>query len=363
MTGKLRFLLGFLVLMVGSVSLSALDGGDLPRSLFISPSALGSVSDAEVRAWLEHICAYHRLPESPNRIDTLVLSSIADADPGDPSGVSARICASAPPGKDPRWYHPTNHKLDIISKYFNSFDAVYVGTVSTRWKGTGSKYIEGIQDAGFRQKNLQLSTNALDRFMATYPELKPNWYISYEANLSYFTDAKIKDAYAVYNLELCKEMLARRNAAILWSPNFWTHYGAMSSETRNILVSNLKDYFSRVPISEVHFQDHMGGTSALGSKRFTVDDAKHYYDLLVGLRGPGIRVNTEMFIRTAPKNFKTAPMSHEDYFQRMKDYERLHLPLGASWEIRYWYKAHQGVVSCADLATNTPVLHNNPIKL
>ncbi len=319
---------------------------DRPKSLFISPSALWNIPDAKIREWFEHISAHHRTPGSPQRIDALVLSDIADVDPGDPSGSSARLLATPAAGMPTNWCHPLNHKLDVIAPHFKNFDAVYVGTAHIAWKGAGNAYDTGILDAGFRQKNLRIATNALDRFIARYPDLNFKWYISYEANLNCFTDPKIKDAYVAYLAELCRQMRARREAPILWSPNCWSKFDSLSETNRAALVVSLKDFFARVPITDLHYQDFMGGSSASGPYRFTPQDVKGYYDLLAGLGGPRVRVNVEMFVVTDLKSFSLAPMSHADYVQRMRDYDKLQLPLGASWEIRYWYPAHQGAAPC-----------------
>jgi len=319
---------------------------DLPKSLFISPSALWKIPDETIREWFEHIAAHHRTPGSPQRIDSLVLSDIADIDPDDPQQASARLLATPTPTMNAKWCHPINHKLDVIAPYFNNFDAVYVGSAHIKWTGAGNEYDKGIQDAAFRQKNLRIATNAMDRFIARYPHLKFKWYISYEANLNYFTDSKIKDAYVAYLSELCRQMKARCDTDILWSPNFWSKFSALSETNRATLVANLKDLFARVPVTELHYQDFMGGSSASGPYRFTPHDVKNYYDLLAGLGGPLVRVNVEMFVVTDLKKFSLAAMSHADYVQRMKDYNELQLPLGASWEIRYWYPAHQGATPC-----------------
>ena len=327
--------------------LPAAEVAELPKSLFISISALEKVPDARIREWFEHIAACHRQPGTPQRIDSLVLTGIAEADPADPDGTSALLLASPPPGMGLKGYHPARHQLDIVSQYFKCFDSIYVGTMNLRWRGPGNAYTAGIQDADFRRRNIRFSTNIMDRFIATYPGLKFRWYISYEANLNYFTNPKIKDAYAAYNLELGNEMKARRNTDILWSPNFWSRYNSVPETNRAALAANLKDHFSRVPITEVHFQDHRGGSSALlPSRRFTVDDTRRYYDLLAGLGGPSVRVNVEMFVRSEQTGRGAAPMQHADYVQRMKDYAKAHLPLGASWEIRQWYAAHQGAPTC-----------------
>jgi hypothetical protein len=350
-----KILLSLCVLFAPLNVLRAAEIVELPKSLFISISSLWKFSDAEIREWFEHINACHRLPGSPQRIDSLVLTSIADVAPNDPDGNRALLLASPPPGMDPKGYHPSKNKrkLDIVSKYFMCFDSIYVGTLNIKWHGAGSKYNAGIQDEEFRRKNIRISTSVMDRFMATYPKLKFRWYISYEANLNYFTDPKIKDGYVAYNLELCKEMKARRDVDILWSPNFWSRYDSLSDSDRATLAANLKDYFSRVPITEVHFQDRKGGSSAAPpARRFTVDDTKHYYDLLAGLGGPSIRVNVEMFVRKTDQTGRvTVSMSHTDYVQRMKEYAKFHLPLGASWEISDWYPAHQDAATCTAAKT------------
>lgn len=324
---------------------------EIPKSLFISIAALSQVPDAQVRSWFEHIMKHHRAPGSPQRINSLVLTTIGLTDPAAEDAGGALLLASPPPGADSRGYSSAggNRKLDIVAKYFECFDSIYVGTMNLKWKGaTGTKYNAGIQDAEFRRRNIQVSTNLMDRFMATYPGLQFQWYISYEANLNYFTDTRIKDGYVAFNSELCREMKKRRDAAILWSPNFWTRSKLLTDQNRAVLAANLKDHFSRASISEVHFQDHRGGSSHYtASRKFTAEDTKYYYDLLKSLGGPEIAVNVEMFVRKIARGKQTTvAMSHADYVKHMEEYAKYRLPLGASWEIRYWYPAHWNPAMC-----------------
>lgn len=329
--------------------LPAAETAELPKSLFVSPASLASVPDATVRQWFDHIVAAHRAAGSPQRIDSLVVSEVADVDPEDlPAG--ARILATPPAGVAAEWCHPKNHKLDVIAPYFKNFDAVYLGTVHVHWPGPDSPYDRGIQDAEFREQNLRLSQSAMERLHAVYPDLKFHWYITYEANLNYFPDAKIRDAYAEYVRELCCRMKAHRDADILWSPNFWTKYETTDKTRRAKLANSLKDFFAKVPITDVHFQDFLGGSSASGSHRFTTRDVKGYYDMLAALKGPRVRVNAELFVVTDRRSFSLAPMSPADYAQRMQDYAKLQLPLGGCWEIRYWYPAHQGTCPVKPMA-------------
>jgi hypothetical protein len=280
-----------------------------------------------------------------------VLTTLGMTDPSTEDGTGALLLASPPPRADPKGYSPAggNRKLDIVSRYFDCFDSIYVGTKNLKWNGkTGSKYNSGIQDAEFRHKNIQVSTNLMDRFIATYPKLQFKWYISYEANLNYFSDPKIKEGYVAFNAELCREMKQRRDVAIMWSPNFWTRSKLLTEPSRAALVANLKDHFSRVPITEVHFQDHRGGSSLYPpSRKFGAEDTKYYYDLMKSLGGPDISVNVEMFVRKMSQGKQTTvAMSRADYVQHMKEYASDQLPLGASWEIRYWYSAHWNPATC-----------------
>ena len=141
-------------------------------------------------------------------------------------------------------------------------------------------------------------------------------------------------------------MKARHDTDILWSPNFWSCYDSLSASNRTALAVNLKDYFARVPITDLHFQDNLH--TALRPQpegRFTAEDTKHYYDLLTEIGAPRIRVNAELFV-FKDGTHEILSISHQDYVQRMKDYAKLNLPLGACWEIRHWYPAHLDAAVC-----------------
>jgi hypothetical protein len=57
-----------------------------------------------------------------------------------------------------------------------------------------------------------------------------------------------------------------------------------------------------------------------------------------------------MFVRQIDQTKRiTVAMIHEDYVQRVEDYAKFKLPLGASWEISY--PAHQHAATCTEFKT------------
>ncbi|MFH2009400.1 MAG: MopE-related protein [bacterium] len=304
-----------------------------PKSLFVQATSVPTGADEyRTRTWFHKVCTDHRTPGSPDFIHNLVLSEIAD-----PQGNLATAA------------------LDIIEDYYGCFDNVFIGTANLPH---ADPYNSGMKDVTFRWDNINLSAQvaaAYDaRFGQSFPGQAFHWYISYEANLNYLaSDVTLKNAYAAYLLELTNQLTAIRSGAVLWSPAFWTPYGSVPSYSA--LQSALTDVLSTAPLlSWLHFQDFVGQAASLNCSTsnitygFGAADGIGYHGL-VSAANPGtlasVRVNMEHFVLgdagTCGAWYIVAgdPVEHA---AREAAYEAAGVPIGASWEIRWWYLAQYG---------------------
>jgi MYXO-CTERM domain-containing protein len=310
-------------------------GWAAPKSLFVQATSVPTGSDAYItRTWFHKVCTDHRTPGASNYIHNLVLSEIADT--------QGNLMTDA---------------LDIIEDYYGCFDNIFVGT---RNLDHADPYVTGMKDSTFRWDNINLSVLVANAYEARFNQLAPasgfHWYISYEANLNYLaSDVTLKNAYAAYLLELSNQLNAIRPGEVLWSPAFWTPYSSVPSSAA--LQNAIHDVLTTAPgITWLHFQDFVGQAASyncnttITSYGFGASDAIGYYGL-VSAANPGtvasVRINMEHFIlgdvSTCGAWYIVAgdPTEHT---AREAAYEAAGAPMGASWEIRWWYQAHYGQV-------------------
>jgi hypothetical protein len=122
---------------------------------------------------------------------------------------------------------------------------------------------------------------------------------------------------------------------MLWSPTWWTRYGTLSAATRSTIAAHVGTMLHDVPhITWVHVQDHLGADPT-----FTcTGDAIPYYQLLRGA-APGLAslaINMEYF--TTTPTFMTG--SATEHAARERCYASSGIPIGASFELRYWRTSH-----------------------
>ncbi len=310
------------------------------KGLFAQLSTLGETSDADVKEYFEHICSAHSTlsAENANRIHNIVLQDVADEE-----GRLYMAYREGLPGTATD-YHPTNHKIDVIAPYFKCFDKVFFGTIDPVWKGAGSLYVDGIGSEKFRWDYINKSTVVMDRLQAIFPSLDFNWYLTFEANLSYLYLAKVKEGYKALFKELTERMAARKQGHTLWSPTFWNKFSKIGAAEKKNLGNQIMEVFKAAPhIDMIHFQDFLGATSNQKTgDRVTEDDAIGYYRLIANLptRPAHVGVNIEHYVVKCPTCAPEAPTA-DMMVNREEYYLRAEVPIGTSWEIRFWRKAHK----------------------
>jgi len=221
------------------------------------------------------------------------------------------------------------------------FSRAYVGTVDLAWTRAGSKYIEGIEDPAFRAQNINVSQAAASAFKARYPKISTDWYITYEANLAGFWDARIEGAYKTYITDLMKTLSGiRANRAFLWSPAFWTMYADEPSWAFPDLKTNLTHLFTGLPTRlTLDIQDFVGQSGGSSSPQSAVSWVR-YLKQNWGQYLTKVQMNVEQF-RQAP-NGVISVASASEVTQRENYYYSQGIELGPAWEIRFWHKRVYG---------------------
>jgi len=297
-------------------------------SLIIQVSSLTPYSPATVKAWLNSTCSTQVGP--PPAASTVVLQDIGGAD----GVLSARY-------------------LDVIAPYLPGgtrpcFGSAFVGTVDLAWTGVGSKYVEGIQDPSFRQRNVDLSTALASKFVARYPKLRVGWYLTYEADLNELYYPAVEQAYAsLFTAEVASLNNIHRGR-VMWSPAFWFPYGAYSQNIAGMagLRSGLSALFVSLAsagtgLDVVDLQDFVSGSACQPpSNRMTPSDVIGWTSFLQGLQGaPVVQVNVEQYAFDCSTGAVLAGDPAE-ILAREAFYANNGLVLGPAFELRYWTQTH-----------------------
>ncbi|MGZ6005054.1 MAG: hypothetical protein ACXWLH_02790 [Candidatus Saccharimonadales bacterium] len=301
----------------------ALTASEPAHGLIIQVSTLApNTTPATLKTWLDDIRRDHRVSGQPGYINNVTLQDIADK--------NGNLLTSY---------------LDVIAPYLPggatpAFTKAYIGTVDLPWTQAGSKYIDGIENADFRNSNVLYSAKAAADFKARYPKVALNWYITYEANLAGFWDASIEQAYSTYITQLISVLnKVAVNKTFMWSPAFWTPYRNEPSWALSGLQMNLSDLFSKINQSFiVDLQDFVGQSSGATTKEDAVAWAKYLKQNWSSKAA--IQVNAEQFKLAGDGSLIAADSS--EILTRENYYKSKSLALGPAWEIRFWHKRLYG---------------------
>ena len=245
--------------------------------------------------------------------------------------------------------------LDVIAPYLPGganacFRRVFVGTVDLPWIGPGSKYHEGIQDPSFQQLNISLSTSVGRAFVARYPTIQVNWYLTYEANLNDFYYPSIEQAYkSMFSAEMTALAGIRPNSAFSWSPAFWFPYSVYSTNTVGMtqLRAMLIQFLTSLPsggIQLLNLQDYVAGSSCQpSSNQVTPSDAVSWVRFLQAFGiVRAVVMNAEQYSVVCSTGGIVVG-NWQSVLSREARYVSDGLTLGPAFEIRYWILIHGSV--------------------
>lgn len=305
---------------------ATLTSGEPPHGLIIQVSTLSpSITPAQLKTMLDAIRKDHRNSLKPGYINSVVLQDIADK-----NGTLL-----------------TNY-LDVLRPYLPggatpAFNTAYIGTVDLPWTGSGSKYIEGIENADFRNQNVTLSSTVAQAFKTRYPAIRVNWYITYEANMAGFWDTNIETAYATYINQLAPVLSkVSSGKTFMWSPAFWTPLRNEPSWAIPGLQANIADLASKVSVPFVlNVQDFVGQSNGASTKEDAVT-WMNYLKTNWKSSNTTFQINAEQFNQDAAGNLSVGDATEVPV--RESYYVQQGYKLGPAWELRYWYQRVYGAL-------------------
>jgi hypothetical protein len=182
--------------------------------------------------------------------------------------------------------------------------------------------------------------------------------VTYEAYFDWFGNNTYSDsvrtAYSAYLLEMVRaynqalryagEPAASSSRAVLWSPAYESSYFSHSPLELNRIRDNLRYMFHDVQrtaegegigrgVDWLDMQDKLGQTECFSVECYV--GVKHWYDFLTSVNFPefsfaSLRVNMELFSSNLPGPDVNEHRARQDF------YEANGIPIGASWELRFW---------------------------
>ena len=264
--------------------------------------------------WLEHVRNHHRDPIMPGYVQNLVLDEI---------------------GTD----HISTNQLDVIEPYLpggrlQAFDNVFVG--SHFLKTHPDPYGYGMTNANHRWANLKAQKQLWTEFNNRYPHILWHPYINHEGVLDYFDVESIRQGYEAYLIQSVRDgRKVRPGSAIMWSPAAWEGTPFSPLERRKI-----RQTFQRVKKEDGKGVNWLRLQDMMGRGRFDIsthDVVAWYKQLKRSHAFDSLRVNMELFQRT-PDGYEA--IAQATYRDRYQYYKAKGVPVGASWEMRYWFENH-----------------------
>jgi hypothetical protein len=354
-----------LILVTSSnVAYAIPDDGITPKSMFLD---LGGITPEQIAAQIDTICAEHRDPASDDYIMNVVLVGVLDPRGRLRVGELLSVLPHVPGGGQE-----------------TCFDNVFIGP--TQLDGTGqpwrsrpdfpgglepwcadSLYCGGIMTPSWRWDNIEANRKAADLFLAFvnfhFPDVRKtlNWYVTYEGYFDWLGGNRystgISDAYSAYMLEMVRvynealryagEPAETASRAVLWSPAYANPYFSHTQLQLNDLRENLRTVFHNVQtmaagegitrgVDWLDMQDKLGQTDCFSADCYA--GVKQWYQFLTTVNSDqfafaNLRVNMELFSSNVPGPDPNEHMARQNF------YEANGIPVGASWELRFWNRA------------------------
>ena len=318
-------------------------------SVIVQISSVASQTNGAARlaAVLEALRLHHRDPSRPGFIPPRGRRDIAPAS-GDGSQLFTGVLDAVAP------YLPGSARP--------AFDRVFVGTLLEPPKPAGapaswSPYVEGIADPALRSAHLAASTRAAAAFVARYPSVRVDWYLSWEAFLmplmyadsfAYPAPPRIVPSilradYLDYQQRLVAALSGiRPGRAFLWSPALDRSWAQVSVDGQGTVVpQNLRSYLGAMQAAAggrlwLDLQDGLSRPclEVGGAAGNTIADRVDWFHRLAGMSLPlaALEVNAELFVSP----YCPGVSSPSQVLSRLYAYEQAGVPIGASFDIFGW---------------------------
>lgn len=283
-----------------------------PKSLFLQVAWNDLF---KVQEQLEHVHLYHKQRGTDNYIHNIVLDEIGS-----------------------EWTGLHFPVLDVIAPYLpggtrKTFDNVFVGS---HFVNGNQPYGKGMLNSEHRWANLRVQKYLWQQFADRYPNVPFHFYINHEGDLAQFQYRDIAAAYEAYLIQSIRDAYTVKDSqAILWSPAISNNQPLNWRSRQGVkrTFKNVQSYTNNR--LWVHLQDRLGRKNPP-----TIQTVVKQYRQLKSMDVfASLRVNMEMF-QSEPTY---GPAPYWKLAEREAYYKNQGVPLGASWEIRFWRESHGAI--------------------
>lgn len=215
---------------------------------------------------------------------------------------------------------------------------VYVGAPPVPWYGPRPDTPTGLQPwmmpvagaAGMLTGSYRWDQIHLDETLARTHGW--NVYIGSEIGIDAIGDhPTLRQGWEAYLIEACHRLHSLRPMSVLWSPYAWDAWSTVSTTRRTkiaaaakTLIANTRTYSKTPGVGIVDLQDGRGA-----QPQEPETDAVNWFRLIKDC-GAEVRINMELFTPNL------TPLPLEEVHRRRQFYDTNGVPVGASWEARYW---------------------------
>lgn len=215
---------------------------------------------------------------------------------------------------------------------------VYVGAPPVPWWGPRPDTPLGLQPwmvpvagaAGMLTPSYRWDQILVDEALAQQ-SISRGWkiYVGSEIGIDALGDhPQLRQGWEAYLIELCRRLKGIR---ILWSPYAWDAWSTVTNVRRGriqtamrVLVDNVRNFSQTPGLGRIDLQDGRGAQPLEPET-----DAFNWYRLIKNC-GSEVRINMELFASDL------TPLPLEQIRTRRTFYAANSVPLGCSWEARYW---------------------------
>lgn len=271
--------------------------------------------------------------------------------------IDERMLFVEPPFHDGRVFeHVATHAPDskypinglVLSQYRSSLVSIiqsfspktpmWIGGSLYPYTGPGTRYYEGMMDDVWRWDNILTQVGAANDMVMSHPNsLHVGWYVTEEGNITdWAANENLRLRYEWYYIELAKKLYEIKPLPFIFSP--WVtgsptekKVTEVYARTFNAVKDWLKENHDIDADLRVHLQDGVG----MGTQ--TREKAKRWaLDFTEATPNIPVRMNVEYFTRDNVGAFW--PGNTDEILNRESFYQRTPaVPIGACWEVRYWY--------------------------
>jgi hypothetical protein len=287
-----------------------------------------------VKEWLSTIVQDFRNPSSPNYVATLAITIAAYKDN---SGV-----------------HLNESQLNFVKEFLPHFDYLFIGCLPNKYVISSPDVTKASHRSAFVNANRDAAELFIQWLRTNNITTPIHWYIDWEENINEFgfgNAANLKNGYKELFSQFTSELwnLSINNGInepeFLWSPYFGSPSGSILERDllRDLLVSVPK-------LSWLNVQDGIGVNATKNPNgqiayNRTPEQVINYYQNVIGPASGPVKnngFNMECFVFDGHGGMP--PGDPEELQIRQSKYMQANIPVGVSFEIRYFIGAFYWVI-------------------